>query len=176
MKNMVSGGLKGIGGVIVFWLSYINNTFTPLIWILLALVAMDLFLNAHKEGQQFSKIGSMAVTLGAPGYIAANLANPNLGKYVVAIMCIVYLKIVVPVVVDKLASVKFSKDPVQNKADQATIQALLERISAMEEAKAQRLMDGIAGTPKEAPKGMIDGLTVAGTIPQPPQQGQQGGQ
>jgi hypothetical protein len=151
MKNMITGGLKGISGAIVFWLTYINNTFTPLIWILLALVALDLFLNAHKEGQQFSKIGSMAVALGAPGYIAANLANPNLGKYVVAMMCIVYLQIVVPLVIEKLSTMKISKDPKQNAIDQATIQALTERLAAMEEAKAKAIMAAAQNAPAPAP-------------------------
>src|SRR5881392_643130 len=53
--KMASGGIKGLGALVVVWLTYINNTLSPLFWVFLALVAMDLFLSAHKEGQQFAK-------------------------------------------------------------------------------------------------------------------------
>jgi hypothetical protein len=151
MKNMVSGGLKGISGAVIVFLTYINNTFTPLFWVLLVLVALDLLLNAHKEGQQFIKIGSMALTLGAPGYVAANLSNPNLGKYLVAIMCIVYLQLVVPQIVAKLASMKLSKDPVQNQVDQAALQAALARLADFEKAQAQKALIGAQPQAPQAP-------------------------
>lgn len=144
--KMVHLGLKGISTVLIGWLTYVNNTLTPLFWVLLCLVALDLFLSAHKEGQQFAKIGSMAITLGVPSYIAANLANPNLGKYMVAIMCIVYLQLVVPELLTRIQSWTFSKDPKQNTIDQEAVKALIERVSAMETAKAEAAVK-VAETP-----------------------------
>lgn len=136
--------IKSITAVLLGWLTYLNDTFTPLFWILIALVALDLLFSAHKEGQQFMKIGSMALSLGVPSYIASNLSNPQLGKYLVAIMCLVYLQIVVPLMLDKVKSWTFSKDPKQNASDQATIQALIQKVEAMEQAKAQSLVRAVA--------------------------------
>lgn len=138
--KMVSGGVKGISALLVAWFAYIDKTFTPLFWVLLALVALDMFLNVHKEGQQFVKIGSMAISLGVPSYVGANLDNPDLGKYLVAIMCLVYLQIIVPQLVQKINALKISKDPVQNAADQAALQAVLEKLASIEKAQAERAL------------------------------------
>lgn len=144
---MISTGVKGFSTVIVAWLTYLNNTFTPLFWVLLALVALDMFLNVHREGQQFYKIGSMAITLGVPSYVTANLGNPSLGKYLVAIMCLVYLQIVVPQLLAKVGSWKFSQDPTQNAMNQDTVKALLERVQAIEQAKAEQLLQSSQKAP-----------------------------
>lgn len=138
--NMVSGGVKGISAAAIAWLTYINHTFTPLFWVLIALIALDLFLNAHKEGQQFNKIGSMAISLGVPSYIASNLDNPNMGKYLVALMCLVYLQIVVPELLNRVKSLKVSSDPKQNALDQEKISALIDKVAAMEQAQAQKIV------------------------------------
>lgn len=135
--RMLHGGLKAISAVLIGWITTINNTFTPLFWVLLALVTLDMLLSVHKEGQQFVKIGSMAVTLGVPSYVTANLGNPSLGKYLVAIMCLVYLQIVVPQLIAKVQSWTFSKDPKQNAIDQEAIKALIEKVAALETTKAQ---------------------------------------
>lgn len=138
--------LKGIGFVIVGWFTWINQTFTPLFWVLVALITLDLLLSAHKEGQQFAKIGSMAVSLGVPGYIAANLANPELGKYLVAIMCLVYLQIVVPLVITKIQSIQFSKDPKQNAITQEELATLVAKAMAAEKAKAEAVVNEVQTT------------------------------
>lgn len=144
--RMASGGIKGLSAVIVAWMTWIDKTFTPLFWVLLVLVALDLLLAAHKEGQQFAKIGSMAVSLGVPGYAAANLANPELGKYLVAIMCIVYLQIVVPQLLSKLQGITFSKDPKQNAITQEELAALVAKAMAVEKAKAEAVVKEVAPT------------------------------
>lgn len=144
MTNMFTGGIKGISAVLLAWFTYIDKTFTPLFWVLLVLIALDLCLNAHREGQQFQKIGSMAISLGVPGYVASNVDNPTLGKYLVAIMCLVYLQIVVPQIVQKIASLSISKDKAQNTVDQAALTALVKKIEALEAAKAQEVLSQVA--------------------------------
>lgn len=139
--KMTGLGMKGATAIFIGWLTYINHTFTPLFWVLLALVALDLMLNVHKEGQQFYKIGSMAISLGVPSYVASNLDNPNLGKYLVALMCLVYLQIVVPSLIHRMESLKLSKDPKQNAIDQAAIEALIKKVAALEQEKAQEVVD-----------------------------------
>lgn len=142
--KMASGGMKGVSALVIAWITYIDNTFTPLFWVLLVLVALDMFLNVHKEGQQFLKIGSMAISLGAPSYIAANLGDAHLGKYLVAIMCLVYLQIVVPEIINKINKLNFSKNPTQNAADQATLDAVLAKLAAMEQAQAAAVVKEVA--------------------------------
>lgn len=135
---MTTLGLKGVGAAIVFYVSWINHNFTPLFWVLIALITLDLILNAHKEGQQLQKIASMAISLGVPGYIAANLTNPGLGKYIVAIMCLVYLQIVVPSIVGWIGNLKGGKTD----ANTLAIQALVEKVGAMEQAQAEKVLEG----------------------------------
>lgn len=147
--KMLNGGLKGIGGLFVLWLTYIDKTFSPLFWVLLALVALDLFLNAHKEGKQWEKIGSMAVSLGLPSYVTSNAGNPEIGKYIVAMLCLVYLQLVVPALMEKAAAFRFSADPKQNAMDEAAIAALIQKVAQAETAKAQA--QAAAAKESEAP-------------------------
>jgi hypothetical protein len=86
----------------------------------------------------------MAISLGVPSYVGANLSNPDLGKYLVAIMCLVYLQLVVPVLVQKLSALKVSKDPAQNAADVATMNAVLEKLAAIEKAQAEKVVKEVA--------------------------------
>lgn len=151
--KMFTGGIKGISAVVIAWLTYIDKTFTPLFWVLLALVALDMFLSAHKEGQQFQKIGSMAVSLGVPSYISTNLSNPELGKYLVAIMCLVYLQVVVPQLVAKIGDLKISKDPIKNEAAQGALEELLKKVEALAESQANAV---VKETTQDAPAPKVD--------------------
>lgn len=148
--KMLSGSAKGIGALAVVWLAYLNNTFSPLIWVLLGLVAVDLFLNIHKEGQQFAKLGSMAVTLGIPTIVANNIGQPDLGKYLVAVLCLAYLQIVVPQIFQRLSQIKFSSNQATNKVDQAKIDAIVQLLAEREKLQAQAVLDStkLAGTGK----------------------------
>lgn len=139
--KMLSGIFKCIGVLIVIWVTYINHTFTPLIWVLLALIFVDLVLNIHKEGRQLHKLGSMAVSLGLPTYVIDNLHQADLGKYLVAILCIGYLQVVIPQLISKLGSLKLSNNPAQNKVDQATLDEILNRLAAREKDAAQAVID-----------------------------------
>lgn len=141
---MASGGIKGIGALLVFYVSWINQNLTPLFWVLLGLITLDLILNAHKEGQQFAKIGSMALSLGVPSYVGSNLSNPELGKYLVAIMCLVYLQVVVPDLIKKIQAWK-PKSP-QATAEQQALIDLVKKVEAMEAASAQKVVSESAPT------------------------------
>lgn len=78
--------------------------------------------------------------MGVPSYIASNLDNPNMGKYLVALMCLVYLQIVVPELLNRVKSLKVSSDPKQNAIDQEKISALIDKVAAMEQAQAQKIV------------------------------------
>lgn len=136
--KMASGGMKGIGALIVFYVSWINQNLTPLFWVLLGLITLDLILNAHKEGQQFAKIGSMALSLGVPSYVGSNFGNPELGKYLIAIMCLVYLQVVVPDLMKRIQAWK--PKTAQATAEQQALIELVKKVEAMEAAAAQKVV------------------------------------
>jgi hypothetical protein len=147
--RMASGGIKGIGALLVFYVSWINQNLTPLFWVLLGLITLDLILNAHKEGQQFAKIGSMALSLGVPSYVGSNFGNPELGKYLVAIMCLVYLQVVVPDLIKKIQAWKPST-PKQS-AEQAALLALIQKVEALEAGKAEAVVRSIPNASVSVP-------------------------
>lgn len=142
MQSMVSGGVKGLGALFVVWLTYIDKTFTPLFWVLLALIFVDLVLNVHKgEGTQFTKLGSALVSMGIPQYLGNNGGMPHLAKYLVAMMVIAYIQIVIPQLLTKLDAVRWNKNPVQQKLDQDTIDAIVSRAVNAATARAQEVID-----------------------------------
>lgn len=141
--KMLSGGIKGLGSVLILAVTYIDKTFTPLFWALVILAFIDLVLNGHKEGQQFQKIAAAFLSLGAPSFIAANMANPELGKYIVGILCIVYLQLVVPQVLTKLSKLKLSANKQQNTVDHQAIAAALQLLANQQQNQAQAVVNQV---------------------------------
>lgn len=141
--KMFSGTIKGLGALFVVWMTYINTTFSPLFWVLLALIFVDLLLNIHKEGQQFHKLASMGMSLGIPTVIAQNINQPELGKYLVAILCLAYLQVVVPEISARIKTFTFSKDKAKNQVDQATVAAILAQLQAKATTEAQAVEDSV---------------------------------
>lgn len=153
MGRMMTGGVKGIGALLVVWLTYIDKTFSPLFWVLLALVFLDLILNICDEGKQFQKLGSAFVAMGIPTFIANNLGqNADMGKYLVAMMCLVYLQHVVPQLYALVAKLKFSSDPKTNALDQQKVDQLLQLLADKATTEAQKVVSSTqqAGTPGTA--------------------------
>jgi hypothetical protein len=148
MLRVTSGAAKGIGGALIVWLTYINTTFSPLFWVLLALVFIDLVLNIHKEGKQFEKLGSAAVAMGVPSFIGQNIGNPHFIKYLVAMMCLVYLQHVVPQLVALISRLTISKDKATNEVSQELLQDLVRAEVAKIQQQAQDVLDSAkqAGT------------------------------
>lgn len=99
MMRVAAGAGKTVGAVMVAVLAWINTTLTPLFWVLLALIAVDLLLNLRQEGKQLQKLGSAFFSLGLPVFVeqyAANWQNPEFLKGVVALITIGYIWVVVP--------------------------------------------------------------------------------
>lgn len=93
-------GFKGASLAAIFGISYINHVFSPLIWGLLILIMADVLLNVHKEGQQFTKIGSAFATLGGTSILtAAHAFNLEALHGIVAVMVLAYIQIVAPQIV-----------------------------------------------------------------------------
>jgi hypothetical protein len=139
--RVFSGATKSIGGFFIVWLTYINDTFSPLFWVLLALVFVDLVLNIHKEGKQFEKLGSAAVAMGIPSFIGENIGNPHFIKYLVAMMCLVYVQHVVPQLVALISKLKVSKDPATNEVTQELLEDLVRQEVAKIQQQAQDVLD-----------------------------------
>jgi hypothetical protein len=101
-------GLKGVSAAVILGVSYINNIFSPLIWALLVLIMIDILFNAHKEGQQLTKIGSAFATLSGTGFL--QMVHPfsiEVIHGIVAIMVLSYIQVVVPQLVSGISKVRF---------------------------------------------------------------------
>lgn len=109
---MMAGGVKGIGALTIFGVSYLNHIFSPLIWGLLVLVVIDILLNAHKQGEQLNKIGTAFITLGGTSLISSfHTFNLETVHALVAIMVIAYIQIVSPQIVAIINKTKSISGP-----------------------------------------------------------------
>lgn len=100
-------GVKGVGILATFGISYINHIFSPLIWGLLALIIVDILLNVHKEGQQLQKIGSAFATLGGTSLLTVQHAfNLETVHALVAVMVLAYIQVVAPQIVAMIKKAK----------------------------------------------------------------------
>jgi hypothetical protein len=151
----IGGFLKGLLSAIVAGIALIDKTFTPCIWLLLALVAVDLILNVHKEGQQMHKLFSAAGAMGIPTFIGTHYDLPNFAQYLTVLMTVAYIQVVFPQIVDLLKKVKWSKDP----ATQAAITADAEMIAQLVQAELQKVV--------EAQKAKLDAQTPEPFRPAP---------
>ena len=119
----VSYGTRGVAVVLAGWFAYINTNFTPLFWVLLALIAVDLVLNVHKEEKQLSKIGSAFMSAGFP-YLITQSTHLELAIRAAVLMgVVVYIQIVFPQLFAVIA--KWKPKTAQGKYTQAEVEALL---------------------------------------------------
>lgn len=123
---------KGLMTAIVLGVGYVDANFTPLFWVLLALMAIDVLLNVSHEGQQLNKIGSAVASLGGVALVESHLGNPDILKVSIAVLVLAYLQVVAPQVIALVKKIKFSKSPKANVF-------LQEQIISNLQAEVQRL-------------------------------------
>ena len=126
--------VKGAGALVILAVSWLNQTLSPLIWVLLALVLLDIVLHIHKGlQQQMTKLWAATAAIGLPTYLAVNskdvLAfNPEVLKIVVAALCIAYIQVVFPSVISAIGRLRLSSDPVQNAIDDAMLEKVAQTV------------------------------------------------
>ena len=143
--------IKSAAGMVAVAVAYIDQTLTPLFWALLILAAIDVLLNAHKEGQQFPKIGSAFVTLAGTLGLSGHLAQPDFLRVLVAVATLAYLQVVVPQLLTLIGNIRWSKNATTN----ATISAAEATALRAEVAKLRAQADATAGVVSGS-----DGLTL----------------
>ncbi|MCL6594262.1 MAG: hypothetical protein K6T31_09825, partial [Alicyclobacillus sp.] len=109
--------IKSLGALAVAVSAYINQTFSPLFWALLALAAVDILLNVHREGQQFQKLGSAFAAVGGTTVLSQHIASPDILKIAVAVLTLAYLQVVVPQLVGLLGKIRLSSNPTVDTAE-----------------------------------------------------------
>lgn len=135
--------IKGIGALVVIGATWLTSNLSPLIWVLLGLVVLDLLLHLHKGlQQQFTKLWAAIAAMGLPTYLATNSAkvmafSPDVLKVVVAALVLSYLRIVMPDVLALISRIKWSSNKAQNTVDVAALQALVKDLQAQVDAKAE---------------------------------------
>jgi len=137
--------VKGIASAAAVGIGYIDTHYTPLFWVLLALAALDLILNAGKEQHQFTKLGSAFAALGLPTLLANNVGNPELPRIMVTLMVIVYIQVVFPQLAKLMMKLKFSSNKAVNAAKLAAAEAELAQVKAMLEKQADAQASALTG-------------------------------
>lgn len=125
---MVSGSLKGISAAVVVAVAYINDTLSPLFWVLLALVAVDLLLNLHDFSKQKDKLISAAVGLGLPSALIHATNTPHFASAIVATLTLAYLQVVWPQINAAIARLKLSGSKAIDHAEVEAIQLRLDSV------------------------------------------------
>lgn len=138
--------IKSIAGVFAVAVAYVDQTLTPLFWALIVLVTIDVLLNAHKEGQQFTKIGSAFATLAGTLGLSGHIAQPDFLRVLVAVATLAYVQVVVPQLLVFLGKIKWSKNAAANTAISAEEAAVIQGVVAKLQAQA----DATAGVPNNA--------------------------
>lgn len=132
--SRVSGfAVKGTVSVVLVWLSA-QHQYGTLLWVVLAMAALDVLLNVHKEQLQFTKLGSAFVALGSPAIVQADLHSPQLVHVALALVAISYVQILYPQVVKWLLSLHEPKAVV--KVELAALQSLEAKVEALASQQA----------------------------------------
>lgn len=131
--------IKGLLSLVAVGVAYIDKTFGELVWVLIALIAIDLILNLKDEGKQLNKIGSAAVALGLPSILtgSTNLLNPLMLHSLVAVMVLAYLQVVYPQIQTLLSNIGKKSANVGVQALDTVAQAKLNALEQQVQTLAQ---------------------------------------
>lgn len=154
---------KSLGTAAVLAISYVNHTFSPFFWVLLALAGLDILLNMHREGQQFQKIGSAVASIGGISVLEGHLGNPDILRVSVAVLVLAYLQVVVPQLIAMVKNFHFASSQKVNAAEKdlasKVIQSQASQIAAM--VRQQLLAEGVV--PASASEASAPSSTTGGT-------------
>lgn len=138
--KMLSSLLKGVAGAWIIFYTFMNQNFGPLIWVLLALIAIDLLINAKDEDKAFKKIIQGFVSVGLPSFIANSITVPHFMTYATALLCLVYLEVDGPQILALLTKFKLRGKLVFNSEEQAIIKKTIAAASARVQAQAEKTL------------------------------------
>jgi hypothetical protein len=130
------------------WVSWVNQNLTPLFWVLIALVIVDILMNIKSEDKQFHKLGSAFSALGIPAVISNSFmqGNGEIGKIVVLLLCLGYIQVVVPQLRDKLIGF-FPKNE-----DKTVVGKSIDEIDSILEAKIKAKIEEYKAQSDTKPK------------------------
>jgi hypothetical protein len=148
---------KGLMASVIVGVSYINTNFSPLFWVLLALIAIDLFLNVHQEHKQLSKVMSAFGGLGVPALIAQHVGLPHFTKVVVILMTLVYVQVVTPQLAVFVSRFKFSKSTAFNVAVQEAAQKIF--LETQSQAASMGIPNAVTSEAVGAAQTAVEDLT-----------------
>ncbi|WP_067929537.1 hypothetical protein [Alicyclobacillus shizuokensis] len=147
---MASVSMKGLGAMAVLAVTWVNHTLSPLFWVLLALVAVDLLLNLHQEAKQLQKLGSAFFALGIPTFISDNagqILNPEILKALVCLLCLGYVWVLTPQVLAWLSKVvPKAEQPALSSLEQQAVEAIVQKAVAQLRASDAQAAQGAEPT------------------------------
>lgn len=121
--------LKGIFGAIVLYLTELQHEFGTILWVVLAMAALDLLLNVGKEGKQFEKFGSAFVAIGAPSIISNNINGGVFTHTVLALVALAYISVLYPQLVALIN--KFKQPETAKQSELELITELKNQVESM---------------------------------------------
>lgn len=102
--RVLNASIKGVSTAVVAFFAYAQHTYGTLLWVVLALAAIDILLNVQNEGKQFEKLGSAFVAIGAPAILQSHIGSPDMVRVSLAVAAIAYIQILYPQLVSFLKS------------------------------------------------------------------------
>ena len=96
MKHMIA---KGAASAILLYVTELQHQYGTILWIVLAMVILDVLLNVGDEQKQFNKLGSAFVAIGAPTIISTQATSPAFAHTLLALIAIAYVQILYPQII-----------------------------------------------------------------------------
>ena len=124
--------VKGVASAVIVFFTTLQNQYGTILWVVLAMVIMDVLLNVGNEQKQFNKLGSAFVAIGAPTIVSNNMGNPEMTHVVLALVAISYVQVLYPQLITMLG--KFGQSKAVVSAEMAAIQDLQKQILTLAEA------------------------------------------
>lgn len=153
---MLNTSIKGISTAVVAFFAYAQHTYGTLLWVVLAMAAIDILMNVQNEGKQFEKLGSAFVAIGAPAILTSHLGSPDMVRVSLAVVCIAYIQILYPQLVTFLKNLHQPQSVV--KVELSYLQELEKKYSAL---AASQLTPSQTVVPASTP-GSASGTTTQG--------------
>lgn len=141
-QNWVGGGTA----VLALVYAWVNTTFSPLIWAVLVITAIDLIFNIRDEAVQLQKMSKMIVAV-VGGYFAntfqvgdPTISGVTMAHAVVGLVLAAQLSQTVPSLIDKLGMLFPKKD--RAAIESALAQKVAELEKALQSAEAKNSSGG----------------------------------
>ncbi len=123
--------VKGVASAVIVFFTTLQNQYGTILWVVLAMVVLDVLMNVGNEQKQFNKLGSAFVAIGAPTIVSHNFGSPEMTHVVLALIAISYVQVLYPQLISMLG--KFGQSKAVISAEMLAIQDLQKQVLTLAE-------------------------------------------